>query len=217
MITFNSGANYFRTPLTVAPNCEAAKTICCSINIASLTTPATQGIFNATNTSSIAYQLGIRGGALCIWNFGGGVVVQTVPIVNNTISFVYTYNPTGTLSTIYIDGVSLATSTVAVNTGAVTETQIGGNQWGEPTSVTMEDLRLYSRVLTPNEIVTVSNSKGRDAIVNGLVYWWKMNEGRDGVTMTGADFVEHYGTISTLIGTGTLPTSRYTNTLNRQY
>lgn len=216
MIQFNAAANYFRTPLTVAPNCEAAKTIFCRLNIASLTTPATQGIFNATNTTSIAYQIGIRANTLCLWNYGGGVVISTVPATGVWLNFAYTYNPTGTTSTLYVDGVLVATATVAVNTGAVTETQIGGNQWGENTSVLMEDLRIYNRVLTTNEIISIGNAQGRDAIVNGLTYWWKMDGGIDGAAMIGSDLKECYGAVSTLVGTGTAPTARYSNLMQRQ-
>ena len=50
----------------------------------------------------------------------------------------------------------------------------------------LHDVRIYDRVLTPNEILTLYNSRGRDSIVHGLVHRWVFDEGADGSTFSGS-------------------------------
>lgn len=202
-----NGSCYFQTPIS-GPNCEASKTVIFRLF---LTTGATavQAFYNATDTVAVAYQLGMRLGLFTVWNFGGGVIVSYTPTLSTWITVAYTYDSLTGTSTIYEDGVLKATSTTAVQTGAVNVTQIGGNQWGEySTSASLEDLRVYDRVLTVNELLDISAANGKDFNDYGLVNWWRMTEDLSGVTMTATDLKENRGAVSTLVGTAPFPISQ---------
>lgn len=195
-ILFN-GAFYYQTAVST-PLCEGAKTLSCKFYLTSLT--GLQGFFNQVSTS-VGFQLGIRNSMMTMWSFGGGIIVQYTPTLNQWIHVCYTYNPTGVISTLYENGVSKATTTTAVQTGAPTMAQVGGNQWNEsPVTAYMEDLRIYDRVLSLNEINTITYSDGDDFILNGLVHWWPMNEGLEGTTLN-TSLTEYFGATSTLVGT----------------
>ena len=215
-ITFN-GNNYFSVPVT-GPNCEAAKTVFFRAYFTSLA--GTQGLYNATDGGvSIAYQFGVRSNLMTLWNFGGGFVCSFTPTLNVWQSICYTYNPTGTVSTFYVNGLQVATSTTAVNTGAVTQTQIGGNQWGEALSnLMLEDLRIYSRILTVNEIIELSNNPFMDINVYGLSYWWPMTDLPSGLTLGTGSLIEvNTHAASTLVATATpYPVSAQTILTNLQ-
>ena len=201
-ITFN-GNNYFTVPVS-GPNCEAAKTLFFRAYFTTLA--GTQAFYNATDGGvSLAYQLGIRTNLMTLWNYGGGIVCSFTPTLNVWQSICYTYNPTGTVSTFYVNGTQVATSTVAVQTGAVTQTQIGGNQWGEfPSNAMMEDMRVYNRVLTLNEIIEVSNNPSADTNVYGLNYWWPMNDLPNGLTLGTGNLIEvQTHAASTFVNTAT--------------
>lgn len=53
--------------------------------------------------------------------------------------------------------------------------------------------RLYNRALTPEEILTIYNSRGHDGIVDSLVGRWMMNEGAPGDTASGAGVIKDVG------------------------
>lgn len=205
MAIIGLGGNcYYSCPVSNAPNCEASKTIVFNVALANLT--GTQALFNATNTTTVAYQVGIASGIFRIWNYGGGLVRGYTPtIFGSWLSLAYTYNSTGAISTIFENGTQVSTSAIAVQTGAVTQVQIFGNQWNEPSAngVKLEDLRVYNHVLTVNELITIANAQGRDNIRFGLSYQWPMNEGRPGVTLAAADVKENGGVVCSLIATTT--------------
>ena len=46
----------------------------------------------------------------------------------------------------------------------------------------IDDIRVYDRVLSANEIQTIYGARGQDGIVDGLTLWYPMNEGAEGTT-----------------------------------
>ena len=117
----------------------------------------------------------------------------------------------GTNMRIYVNGV-LSASEAA--TGSLTD---GSNEFfvsGEIVSREMNgfvrDVRMYNRGLSAAEVLRVSNG---EAITEGLVVWWKLNDasgsatasdssgnGNDG-TVTGAVFIKDSGSVDTAITT----------------
>jgi hypothetical protein len=67
----------------------------------------------------------------------------------------------------------------------------------------LEDFRIYNRVLTANEILTIATSHGADSIIDGLVHRWMMNDGYSGAEVTGASTVRDIVDAAQLHGTGT--------------
>lgn len=91
-----------------------------------------------------------------------------------------------TSSELFIDNVSVDTYTPSgaswAGTGVVDIGYIstqGGFGWaGE-----LEDIRIYDRALSDNEVNSIYSLKGRDRVINGLVARITMSEDAPGVTM----------------------------------
>jgi hypothetical protein len=210
-ILFN-GDCYFQSTLINLPTAQAAKSVLAKVNLGSLT--ALQTIFNAVNpTLGIGYQVGISAaGAFNIWSYGGGVLISATGLtLSSWLSLAYTFN--GTTHTLYINGIAVATSTTATQTGAPSLIQIGGNQWNEYLRNTLvEDLRVYDRAITVEEAVSYHTEYFND--IYGLVAWWKCQEANNGIALPAANFIEEYGRTHTLVGTAPFPVSRENYQLN---
>ena len=57
----------------------------------------------------------------------------------------------------------------------------------------MNDVRIYNRVLSDDELQTIFAARGVDGIVNGLVGRWLLNEKSPGTTVSGAGSVKDIG------------------------
>lgn len=57
----------------------------------------------------------------------------------------------------------------------------------------LHDIRIYNRVLSASEILTIYNSRGKDSIVYGLVDRWTCDEGVNGSTLSGSGTVKDRG------------------------
>ena len=68
------------------------------------------------------------------------------------------------------------------NPGTPTRVRVGSSHWnsGQNARAIMEDVRLYDRVLTPDEILILYNSEGQDYITEGLIRWWPLEEESSG-------------------------------------
>ncbi len=186
-----AGNTYFQCSATGFPGGTDAKTLTCWLNITDIA--SLQGIFNAVDpTLGYGYQLGMRNNLLTIWNYGGTPIITTTIGASTWFHCAYTYSSPNNV--FYINGIQVATTTTAPLNGAPTITQIGGNQWSEyPRGILVEDMRLYNRVLSLNEIITVMNSRTEDMIVYGMVAWWPHQCVQSGITMAATDFKEVFG------------------------
>lgn len=103
-------------------------------------------------------------------------------------------------SVLYADGVAYSSYTVspgwsAGNTEATNSknARIAANEdnagpyfWqGE-----LHDARLYTRALSAAEVQEIAASKGKDSIINGLVWWCPMNDGPPDTTVSGTGVVK---------------------------
>ena len=196
-----NGVCYHQYPATAFPTAQAAKTVCFWANLGSIST--LQTFFNAVDTTlGIGYQFGLSAsGLITVWGYGGtAYVTATAPAIGNWAHFAYLFD--GTTHSIALNGAVVATSTNAAQTGQPTLCQLGGNQWNENlVSTYMEDVRLYNRVLSLNELNTVMACNTRDMIANGLVAWWPLSEYVAGsVLNTAAPIKETYGLSATIVG-----------------
>lgn len=132
-------------------------------------------------------------------NVGGNKVVQSS--MNLTVGvwhhIVGTYD--GATVRIYVDGVerdSLAvtgninSTTTPVRIGAGSGSPISGE---EPFNGTIDDVRIYDRGLSPEEILTVFAAEGVDGIIQNLQARWTMDEDTSGNTASGAGTVKDIG------------------------
>lgn len=57
----------------------------------------------------------------------------------------------------------------------------------------LDDLRIYDRALSPNEITTMHTLRGRDNIIHGLVSRWTMRERESGFSASAAGSIKDIG------------------------
>lgn len=94
-------------------------------------------------------------------------------------------NYTGGYQYIYINGVQNNSAARAAWTANTSNTASqrgrigigGGNSTTSDFNGPIADARVYNRVLTPNEILTIASSKGKDTIMNGLQRRWPLGGG----------------------------------------
>lgn len=96
----------------------------------------------------------------------------------------------------YLNGVDLGFAS-AINFTAPTGTfEIGSNTGDNDESRYLEgivdDVRFYNRQLSSQEMASIALSRSRIAITDGLIGWWKLDEGDDGATATGTNIVKDY-------------------------
>lgn len=53
----------------------------------------------------------------------------------------------------------------------------------------LDDVRIYNRALSDDEVMVIAGSRGKDSILNGCVSRWLMNEASPGTTPVGAGSV----------------------------
>ena len=115
----------------------------------------------------------------------------TVPQINIWYHIAATVTP-AKYGEIYVNAVMEAA-------GTGTDTPIGrtlsiGNRHGaaanQCTNGILDDVRVYNRVLSANEIQTIYACGGCDTIVYGLQNRWLLNEGADGVAASGAGIIK---------------------------
>jgi len=151
---------------------------------------------------------------------------------NNTTVF---YNDAGLLSVwhnfvgtctsagpvvLYMDGVSVANSTIAgACVDSVEPIALGNNYnsppgWSEPFEGSLADARVYSRALSADEAKTIYACRGRDNIVHGLVGRWQLGEKADGVSASTSTIVDTSPSLFATSSVGaTTPTYRATSAL----
>lgn len=203
------------TNTTLLNTIGSSLTICCH---ATMTLLQSLSMFCSRRTSFGVtfewYGLTLQGGvprALIGDNSSVSVCIGSTALTLNTkYHLCMTYN--GSTILLYQDGVQIATtaSTKVIGTDTTALIINGNANATNDTNIVeyftgkVEDLRIYNRVLTPNEIVTVSNAQGRDAIVNGLVLNYTMTQGVSGTSIANGSSLIDTGysqSHATIVGT----------------
>jgi hypothetical protein len=164
------------------------------------------GVYTAT-IGTAGIQMGIRNTALCIWVWGGGILVQgTTNTTGAWIHCVYTYN--GTTHRLYVNGVEEANSAATPQTGNVLVIQFNSYAGGGASEVfagLIADARLYNRTLSAAEVQTIFACRGTDGITSGLFSRYLFNELSPGTAVSSANTKDVSGTqqgLLTLTGSG---------------
>ena len=118
------------------------------------------------------------------------------PTINTGVEFhvALTWDSSTGLMQIYINGVFYGS--VTSGTGDVINTFVGigriDDTGGTPVYFdgTIDDLRVYGRVLGATEIQNISTQRGGDDVYETLIHEYPMDEGAPGVTATGAGTVK---------------------------
>lgn len=173
-------------------------TICFWVRINTLTSPSNRFIGSA-DTWEIRATTDWDGGA---WRFSSELYSSTVtqpsparsttaPVINTWYHIAATVTP-AKFGQIYVNGVLEGSGTSADNPTGTTLSL--GNRSGAPANQcangVMEDIRVYTRVLTATEIETIYACRGSDNIVFGLQNRWLLNEGAEGATAAGAGIIK---------------------------
>jgi MSHA biogenesis protein MshQ len=117
------------------------------------------------------------------------------PTINTGALFhvVLTWNSSTGLVQIYINGVFYASVTSGTVDVGNTFSRIASidDTGGTPTYFdgTLDDVRIYNRVLTANEIAALYAQRGGDSLYYGLVHKYRMDEGAPGASASGSGSV----------------------------
>jgi hypothetical protein len=178
------GAERIIMPNTNIPSMKSVKSISMWIYSNVWDTTA-RSFFNATNnTTSNGWQIGHYGtGKIRVWKYNGSPLVEaTAPATGAWFHLAYTFNGNNS-HILYLNNVATTTAT-SVTDSSILVTSVCGNEWNEHLDGYMEDMRIYNRVLTPNEIQTIYALCGNDGIHYGLVARWQCMEGYEGQAVT---------------------------------
>ncbi len=138
-------------------------------------TPTANGIINAMNSGALLYsstslQADLRYHVVC--------------------------TATSSARQIFLNGV-LDNSAASGGTAPAAGTLYVGCQYGGTLYFldgAIEDLRVYNRIITAEEVATIYACEGRDGITYGLIHRWPMNEGAAGVVASGTGSVKDEAT-----------------------
>jgi hypothetical protein len=114
--------------------------------------------------------------ALSFGTFSNGVLVHVVS----------TWNLGTAAGQAFRDGVLVGSSSDRNTAAAGLFTLSGRNGAGNYFAGELYDIRIYNRVISPAEVVTIFNSEGNDSIVDGLLNRWRMDESTAGIVFSGA-------------------------------
>lgn len=178
-VLFNGG--YQECSAILFPQAQSVKSICFWANFSEVS--SLQTVINFVNpTTAVGYQIGLSSGNLIVWGYGGSALIQAVAPPLNTWVFI-TYIYTGSQHQVYYNAVLSNSSNTASQSGQPSLCQLGGNQWSENLiNAELEDVRLYNRVLSVNEIYTIMTSNTMDNIKYGLVGAWPLSAYKVGLT-----------------------------------
>lgn len=91
---------------------------------------------------------------------------------------------------IYVDGDYKETVDADLNSPTNTTLSLGARQGNGELEGYLDDVRIYDRVLSAEEIATIYACRGSDGIVDGFMHRWMLNEGHDGEVASGAGTVK---------------------------
>jgi hypothetical protein len=140
------------------------------------------GTYNASTAPTTACQIGTKTGTtIDIWSWGGANLISSITpytamSANTWYHITYTYNAATTTHQLYINGILNNTAINSTQiTGTFTQLYLNGYPQIAPatneTSASQVDgVRVFTRILSGNEILTIYNSRGfQDGIAYGQV------------------------------------------------
>lgn len=112
-----------------------------------------------------------------------------------------TYNSANGDNSIYVNGVLdianiTGTGSALANNTIYIGSNNGATEWADGY---YEDYRIYNRILTADEILSIYTSRGADRIYNGLIHRWLMREVPGGAVGTVYDWVNTANNLSPVV------------------
>jgi len=115
----------------------------------------------------------------------------TVPTVGTLCHVCGVFEWNNTVMRIYVNGIQENSLTIAGWTGSSSDTDSStarmagraASDSGTNIGGVLDDVRVYNRALTAQEVQIIANSRGRDSIVNGMVERWKLQHASVGSDM----------------------------------
>lgn len=169
-----------------------------------------------------AMQIGTQtgGNELTCWTWGGANLVQSaagaMTAFNNIWVFI-TYTFDGVNHRVYRNGVQLATTTNAQQAGFLNQVYINGypgSGTNEVSAFQVDQIGVYRRALSPDEILTIYNAGGaRHGITKDLICRYEFDELGQGSTATNVIDLHGTGHNLTNVGAGSAITYTFVNTL----
>ncbi|HEX3695547.1 MAG TPA: LamG-like jellyroll fold domain-containing protein, partial [Polyangia bacterium] len=157
-VTFNGSTSYGVLGTTSLPANNASQSISFWFNSGTNAGGTGNDMVTLWNGgSSSVTSVGIVGaGLLGVWKWGPITLVSTsAPSTGAWHHVVYTYKSTGTVNTLYVDGVSVSTSTTAPNSATPTAAEIGGFNGSNLYTGSIDDLRIYNVTLTATQVANL--------------------------------------------------------------
>lgn len=156
-------------------------------------------LFFLLNTNDTIQLLIVFSGGNARWEMPANTMVGNFGTWHHA-AVTYDADSTANDPVFYFDGALVSTVEIAVPSGTRT-TDVGvdlgiGNR---PSALSrqfngsLEDPRLYNRILSAAEIQTIYNIEGADGIVDDLLLRYLMVAGRDGVTITDPTILQDIG------------------------
>jgi hypothetical protein len=151
--SFDGASAYVTAGTTSLPATNAAQTISAWVNIASA--PGTSSIVSMTGASS-AVKLGLSASTLrVIRNDGTALISTTAPSTGAWHHVLYTWD--GSANNLYVDGVAVAPTATAHDSGAVSGAFIGASSASADFfNGKIDDVRIYSTALTATQIAQLA-------------------------------------------------------------
>jgi len=171
-VSFDGTSGYVATVVgsgTDLPSAQKPQSISWWMKVSSTT--GTQDVIALTNSaSSSSLEIGVRGGQIGAWGWGGGFLVSIPVATLSTLSppinvaawhhYVYTFD--GTTHRLYIDGTRQAIASTSWGQNAAPNKL----EFGQPTSTgagfhffkgSLGDVRIYTRTLSDGEVLALAS------------------------------------------------------------
>lgn len=127
---------------------------------------------------------------------GTGQVLSNTLLLESTLYHIVCTVDNSDNATIYINGILDNSGSQSDGTPSTASLQIGFRPGAPITgylSAYVEDVRIYNRVLSANEVSTIYACKGVDGIVHGLLHRWLLDEGSEFAVASGTGAVKDSG------------------------
>jgi len=121
---------------------------------------AAVGISGSGGSVSVIYPYDTNGGNGVRWFFGANLVDQNSGAVSPGWNHYCAVSRSATDHQFYVNGVSIGTSTTSATLGTALTVEIGTFAAAQFFPGSLDDVRIYSRALLPNEITLLASRRG---------------------------------------------------------
>ncbi|MFX1590481.1 MAG: LamG domain-containing protein [Promethearchaeota archaeon] len=185
MLTFN-GSNYIET----INNFTVPATVSVSLWLLATYSTGSQYFLG----SNVDFKAFIQNTTNLYFYFGGSTNKNKTLTNDVWYHIAACFSDTANTIDIYVDGVLEHSEIDQNDTPGVGTMRFGwsGDQGNPNTKFygSLDDIRIYNRILTLGEIKTIYYSRGKENILDGLINWWPLQEYSNGTVASGTGAVK---------------------------